>query len=235
VTTKATLTRVVTQGDNTVLNGTITVKNTASIPVNVLGSVYQVRGVKLGPDRKENFTEPLTDLDLDRQIRGSPEPARKQDKVLQAAPLVSPESFLERDEEITRNFNVYVPKGYDDAEVSVYLIVSRRKLALSREGEPPAVSADQIVTFDRRIEGDSWIRGVTRDKRYMHLKYALLNTGPIAGCSLGGVLYAWVDRDETHGPDEDRGCGDYSLDLADYYGIVGTSTGAEVSLAPPQK
>jgi hypothetical protein len=227
----AELTKTAVRGQNVVLSGTVTAKNETDVRVNVLGSAYQVVGMKV--DRKAPVHQSDVGFALMYETPARRYTRVKDSRVVQASEVMPNRSFFDKGEEVTRSFITYINrKRFDAAALRMNLVVARRKLVVSPdpESEPTIKAGTGQIEYKQYLASQGWLRALTRGRRYVKVREAMFSRSvhPLR-CYYHPTLEVYVDR-EGRAPDSSRGCDDYNQDLAEFYGLVGTGTSDEVHL-----
>ncbi len=183
------------------LEPSVTIRNTGSASVTVLGSLYyvDVSTVRDEAANRAEFNRRLADPSLADQAFGGPIAERygklRKAIVAEAGTLLPQEARLEAGEQTSRRFVVQIPtrsRISRQAKLVVFIRFVRagavRLKGAARKVTRQSREADgrQYISQAELVES-SWVRGLVRDRRYLERKWEVTPAG-------GPKLTAAIDR-----------------------------------------
>jgi hypothetical protein len=214
--------KLTTRGNHLVVRGSITIRNTSDIRLNVLASTRDVIGDRLMVDRASpqlfkrliQRVEQGRYMQVDRYTR-----AEGESRVVHGR-LLAGGTFLEPREIITVPILTWVPKDrYNILYLRSSIAFARGKvLAVQDETSEIATSrrTGKVVELTR-VPPDGWLQSLTRGDRYVRVEYGAEphDTTP----------QVWIAPDRD--PDPPAG---FDKRLRRFYGVAATSSEALTSL-----
>jgi hypothetical protein len=179
-------------GENVVLEGSVTVRNTSGTRVSLVASVLDVSAANTKVATHDEGAGPvpgLPDDDLTREIAAAHESGlgamspttdsagRRYGTIdgtttVARGRLLDEASYFEPNETVTAPFVAWVPaKGFDVVTASVMLVLARsRALALEDASMKPQTVGNRTV-WTREIPEAGWLRRLTRGDRFLRVGY----------------------------------------------------------------
>jgi hypothetical protein len=163
------------QGNDVILQGTVTVHNTSGTRVSVIGTVLDVSAAEVrgGDD--------VGDYEFDQRVTRAHKPTLEATTlgrrfaspgaptVIARGPLLQEQSYFEPGETITIPIIAWLPaRKFDVAETTVTFVIARSR-ALALENATPRQNGLEIM---REIPEAGWLRRITRGDRFLHVSYA---------------------------------------------------------------
>jgi hypothetical protein len=216
------------------LEPSITVRNTGSTSVTILGSLYYVAVSKVADEaaKPADFNKRLADPSLADQAFGGPitEGYGKLRKaiVAEAGTLLPQEARLEAGEQTSRRFVVQLPRRSRIPREAKLLVFIRfvRASAIRLKGSPREVTRQSreaedngYVTQAELVES-SWIRALVRDRRYLEREWEVTRAG-------SPKLAAAIDRGSVPDPSRDQ---DTRTRMESVYGFGSAGSTFELAL-----
>lgn len=168
------------EGSRSILQGTVTVRNTSGTRVSVVGSILDVSAGKVadgGDIGNAQFAEQvreaqqrglgaasLMDSGMGRRYASLDLPT-----VVARGPLLLDGSYFDPNETVTVPFIAWVPSdGFDVATATVGLVVARAR-ALALEDATTVSSGDAEPVAVKEIPEAGWFRRLTRNDRFIQI------------------------------------------------------------------
>ena len=168
--------RPVASGEQLVLMGSVTVRNTSDTRVNLLASSLRLVGETLGERDEEAFTnDALSTFEANEpgtyQVLGQGVTDRT---VVAEGPLLPHGHYLEPGETVTQPIVSRVPRDtYDEAVLEAFVVIARgQTLALESAPPRPGPITDDGLVVVTPIPEAGWLRRLTRGDRYVRVDYS---------------------------------------------------------------
>ena len=168
--------RPVARGDQLVLMGSVTVRNTSDTRVNLLASSLRMVGETLGERPDEAFeADALSTYGQNKpgkyEVRGQGVMDRA---VVADGPLLPHGHYLEPGEAVTQPIIARVPPDtYDEAVLEAFVVIARgQTLALESAPPRPGPITDDGLVVVTPIPEAGWLRRLTRGDRYVRVVYS---------------------------------------------------------------
>ncbi len=212
------------RGKQLVVHGTVTVKNTSSVRVNVLGSSLIVSG-------REVTQTARSEEEFERNARAADAAGVEAANWYKSAPpevvsrgrLVPDGFYFDAGETMTRPVIAWVPappvRRFDAARVDVQLVIARATVGDAESVEHQRTADATVVT--RPIPEDGWLRSLTRGDRYVVTSYSDEPWAPNLEFQPVDVQFG-----RTRSPDVPD---DFSKRMKRFYGVNFINGGAVVS------
>jgi hypothetical protein len=169
------------EGDKVIVQGTVTVKNTSSTRVSVVGSVLDVSAgnVTAGADVGEpEFSsrvlhaheDGFVPADLSSEGMGGRYAELSDATVVSRGPLVGDGSYFEPGESVTVPFIAWVPADqFGVVTATAGFVIARSRALALEEVKPTITSAPSTTISTREIPEAGWLRRLTRGRRYVRV------------------------------------------------------------------
>ena len=168
--------RPVASGDQLVLMGSVTVRNTSDTRVNLLASSLRLVGETVGERDEEAFeADALSTFEENEpgtyEVLGEGVTDRT---VVADGPLLPHGHYLEPGETVTQPIVARVPPDkYDEAVLEAFVVIARgQTLALESAPPMPGRVTDDGLVVVTPIPESGWLRRLTRGDRYVRVEYS---------------------------------------------------------------